>query len=188
MIVNRTYDFPPQATASGLLDDVSRVLNSRALRWYVSSAGLDGYRVEATECTDSAPPAREIPDSLVGRSGKSAVISLVPTGIGCAIGGYAGDAGPATSLLAAAAGLVITNPNAVNASNFIVAERGIVYAEGYSLDLFSRGRVNLHVPHANKIGVIVEKAPKAALAEVINTINAVRAVHGVDIVDYVITD
>ena len=36
---------------------------------------------------------------------------VIPTGVGCAVGGYAGDALPAARLLAAASGCLITHPN-----------------------------------------------------------------------------
>ena len=38
------------------------------------------------------------------------VLMLVPTGIGCEIGGYAGDALPSARLLAAASDCLITHP------------------------------------------------------------------------------
>ncbi|HEY6311228.1 MAG TPA: DUF3326 domain-containing protein [Streptosporangiaceae bacterium] len=188
MIINRSYKIPLGTGIEGLLAEVSRMCAGEILRWFIGMVGADGYLVETTECTAAAPPAWEIPAFLPAPPGKSVVISLIPTGIGCAVGGYAGDAAAATALLAAAAEHVITNPNALNASNFIGAERGVVYTEGYSLDLFSSGKVPLFVPYANKIGVIVERASDDALAEVINIINAVRAVHGVEIVDYIVTD
>jgi hypothetical protein len=37
-------------------------------------------------------------------------LMVVPTGIGCEIGGYAGDALPSARLLAAASGCLITHP------------------------------------------------------------------------------
>jgi Protein of unknown function (DUF3326) len=164
------------------------VRTREALRWYISAAGPGGYRVETTECTEAAPPPWAIPGYPPPRSNKHAVISLVPTGIGCAIGGYAGDAGPATALLAGVADLVITNPNAVNASNFIGIDPAVVYTEGYTLDLFAAGKAGLFLPFANKVGVIVEQAASEALTEVVNIMNVARAVYGVDIVDYVVTN
>ena len=41
---------------------------------------------------------------------------VIPTGIGCELGGYAGDAIPAARLLAAASGCLITHPNVMNAA------------------------------------------------------------------------
>ena len=44
-------------------------------------------------------------------------LMLVPTGIGCDIGGYAGDALPSARLLAAASGCLITHPNVMNGAS-----------------------------------------------------------------------
>jgi len=188
MIINRSYEISAVPTSRDLIAEVEHAHIGETLRWFISEAGPSSYRVETTECTDQAPPARKLPVQTQAPSGKTVAISLIPTGIGCSIGGYAGDAGPATALLAETADFLVTNPNAVNASNFIGPERDVVYTEGYSLDLFSRGEANLFIPRANKIGVIVERADDSALAEVFNVINTVRAVHGVDIVDYVVTE
>ena len=54
----------------------------------------------------SASPAAPLPTVMV-----------LPTGIGCAIGGYAGDALPAARLLAAASGCLITHPNVMNGAD-----------------------------------------------------------------------
>ena len=45
------------------------------------------------------------------------VVMLVPTGIGCEIGGHAGDAGPAARLLATVCDRLILHPNVVNGSD-----------------------------------------------------------------------
>lgn len=189
VIVNRTYEIPSSAIAEpgGVLAAVARSLTGEPLRWFVSAAGPDHLRIESTECDPGSLPSSPEADSAPAPSGRAVAVSLIPTGIGCAIGGYAGDAGPATGLLASAVDLLVTNPNAVNASNFIAGDQRIIYTEGYTLDLFSAGKAILRVPRANRIGVIIERAPDEALAEVLNVINAVRAVHGVDIIDYEIT-
>ena len=64
------------------------------------------------------------------------VVQLIRTGIRCEFGGFAGDACPATNLLAATADFLVTHPNAVNASEINVrqAERqrvfwGIAFSE-----------------------------------------------------------
>ena len=44
----------------------------------------------------------------------SPTIFIVPTGIGCEVGGFAGDALPTAKLLASASGCLITHPNAVS--------------------------------------------------------------------------
>jgi hypothetical protein len=44
------------------------------------------------------------------------VVQIIPTGIGCEFGGYAGDAGPVTNLLASVVDFLVTHPSTVNAS------------------------------------------------------------------------
>ena len=45
------------------------------------------------------------------------VVMIIPTGIGCEIGGHAGDATPAAKLLASVCDKLIIHPNVVNASD-----------------------------------------------------------------------
>jgi Protein of unknown function (DUF3326) len=159
--------------------------SSKLLRWYVAFADANEVTIEATV---SNSPLR-LPDSPTRYTpGASAVVSVIPTGVGCAIGGYAGDAAPVSSLLAAACDYVITNPNAVNASNFIHLEPNLVYTEGSMIDLFCRGRADLHIPHVNRIGLIIERCSDDQLDHILNLVNAVRAVHGLDIAGYVVTN
>jgi hypothetical protein len=157
------------------------------LRWFISKVTEDDIQVEITlfEETegDSSKGAIETlyPD-------KSVVLSVIPTGIGCTIGGFAADAAPATAVLASACDYLITNPNAVNGSNFIFKADNVLYTEGFIIDQFCKGLVNLYRPYANKVGLIINKPNRRELEIVFNIINAVRAVHGIDIEDYVITD
>ncbi|HXO22332.1 MAG TPA: DUF3326 domain-containing protein [Thermoanaerobaculia bacterium] len=171
----------------GLPEAVEESAPGRVLRWYVAQAGADEVVVEAT--IDSEPLER-FDDSVLGEHypGKTVAVSIIPTGVGCSVGGFAGDAAPATRLLSAATDYLITNPNAVNASDFIRLDANVLYAEGYCIDLFSRGLVNLYLPYANRVGVIIERSSEAKLDLAFNVINAVRAVHGVDIEHCVITD
>ncbi|MBA3469564.1 MAG: DUF3326 domain-containing protein [Herpetosiphonaceae bacterium] len=166
---------------------IEHLVSGDVLRWYISKVTAAEVFVEATICSE---PLGETSDSVMGQfySGKSAVLNLIPTGIGCDIGGYAGDAGPATALLASCCDYLVTNPNAVNASNFIMMDKNIVYTEGYCIDLFSRGLINLHIPYSNKIGLIIEKTDDEHLDVVFNILNTVRAVYGVDVEHFVITD
>lgn len=167
---------------------IGRAVGQNALRWYVAQLTKDEMVVEATLSEEASGQfGGEAERRLY--PGKTAVLSVIPTGIGCSIGGYAGDASPATNLLAATADYLITNPNAVNASNFINLDNGgVVYTDGGCIDLFCRGLVDLHLPYSNRVGLIIEKAEDRKLDVVFNVLNTVRAVHGVDIADYVITE
>jgi len=156
------------------------------LRWYISKVENDGDEIVIDaalyrrEDRDKVSPVRREDDLYPG---KSVAVSIIPTGVGCDIGGYAADAAPATALLASCSDYLITNPNAVNASNFIAMDSNVFYTEGYSIDLFCKGEINLYKPYANKVGLIVEKTDDENLDVVYNIVNTVRAVHGVNIQD-----
>ncbi len=157
------------------------------LRWFIAEITDKEVSVELTLSEkESYPFPTEHVTSYY--PGKSAVVSIIPTGIGCAIGGYAADAAPVTSLLASCTDFLITNPNAVNASNFIHIDKNVLYTEGFMIDQFCKGVINLYQPFANKVGLIVEKADKQELEVIFNIVNTVRAVYGVDLETVVITE
>ena len=66
-------------------------------------------------------------------------LMVVPTGIGCEIGGFAGDALPSARCLAAASGCLITHPNVMNGAALYWRDPRIHYVEGYALDRFAAG-------------------------------------------------
>ena len=116
-------------------------------------------------------------------------IFIVPTGIGASIGGYAGDASSYARKFSKYAKLIV-NPNVVNAGGFSGINDKMLYVEGYSLDEFCKGNINL-LPqeNQNKIGIVFDKAiPEDVLNVHINTVNAVKVVYGIDISDYEITE
>ncbi len=109
---------------------------------------------------------------------------IVPTGIGASIGGYAGDASVYARKFAKKSKLIV-NPNVVNAGGFSGITDNMLYVEGYSLDSFFRGEINLIPSVNNKIGIIYDKAiPNDVLNIHINTQNAVKTVYGVDLSEY----
>lgn len=173
--------------AGSLPAAIDKRLNGSALRWYIAQVHEDELLIEATFYAGRSNKYFEPIDNQF-YPGKQVVLSIIPTGVGCQVGGYAGDAAPVTSLLASTADYLITNPNAVNGSDFIGLDANVLYTEGSSIDLFCRGLINLYVPYANKVGIIVEKAEDRTLDHIFNIINTVRAVHGVEIVEYLITD
>ncbi|MBO7673070.1 DUF3326 domain-containing protein [bacterium] len=113
---------------------------------------------------------------------------IIPTGVGASIGGFAGDGSPYARKLSENCRLIV-NPNVVNAGGFSGINDKMFYVEGYSLDEFFKGKINLKPSKNNKIGVIFDKAiPEKILNVHINTINAVKAVYGIDIPHWQITD
>ena len=82
-------------------------------------------------------------------------ILVIPTGIGCEIGGFAGDALPTAKLLASATGCLVTHPNVMNGGALSEKDERIFYVEGYSLDRFARGEIGLKKVNQQKIGIIL---------------------------------
>ncbi len=58
------------------------------------------------------------------------VAMLIPTGIGAAIGGHAGDATPVAQLLASVCDSLVIHPNVVNASDINEMPANALYVEG----------------------------------------------------------
>ncbi len=81
---------------------------------------------------------------------------IIPTGIGCSVGGYAGDAIPAARLLACASDCLITHPNVMNGGSLYWPDTCIQYVEGYSLNLFASGEVFLKPVRQQKVGVLLD--------------------------------
>ncbi|MEK0326305.1 MAG: DUF3326 domain-containing protein, partial [Nitrosopumilus sp.] len=71
------------------------------------------------------------------------VVMIIPTGIGCAIGGHAGDATPAAKLLAQTCEKLFLHPNVVNASDINEMPLNSLYVEGSILDRFLEGMIEL---------------------------------------------
>ncbi|MBR6098808.1 DUF3326 domain-containing protein [bacterium] len=116
-------------------------------------------------------------------------IFIVPTGIGASIGGYAGDAAAYAREFSKYAKLIV-NPNVVNAGGFSGINDNMLYVEGYSLDEFVKGNINLLPSDTpNKVGIIFDKSiPEDVLNVHLNTMNAVKVVYGVNVSEYVITE
>lgn len=113
---------------------------------------------------------------------------IVPTGVGASIGGFAGDASRYAAEFAKFSKLIV-NPNVVNAGCFSGIKENMFYVEGYSVDEFFKGNINLIPSQHNKIGIVFDKAiPQDVLNVHINTVRAVKCVYGVDIPYYEITD
>lgn len=117
---------------------------------------------------------------------KSFVLAhIVPTGIKAEIGGYVGDATPATCLLGAASSQIIVHPNVVNGGIANYMPENAVYVEGYWLDEFFLGNVGFRkTSKSNKIGVIIDSGctDPTSFESAINTINFKRSNLGLDIV------
>lgn len=106
------------------------------------------------------------------------VVMVIPTGIGCKVGGHAGDASPSARLLAAVCDNLIIHPNVVNASDINEMTSNMWYVEGSILDRFLQGQIALEDVYSNKILLIVNKP---LMSETINSVNAARNTLGVEV-------
>ncbi|MEA5506130.1 DUF3326 domain-containing protein [Halotia wernerae UHCC 0503] len=116
-------------------------------------------------------------------------ILIIPTGIGAAIGGYAGDALPVAKVLAQVCDRLITHPNVLNGASLYWNIDNAFYVEGYGLDKFAAGCWGLRPVRTNKIGLLLDQGiePELRLRH-LQAADAVRATLGLNLTDYVITD
>jgi len=106
------------------------------------------------------------------------VVLVIPTGVGAAIGGDAGDGNPVAKLIAKCCDILITHPNVVNASDINEMPENVLYVEGSMLDEFLSGNIELQpVRTFNKILVV---ANHPVMHETVNAVSASRATIGID--------
>ncbi|HVL58802.1 MAG TPA: DUF3326 domain-containing protein, partial [Burkholderiaceae bacterium] len=109
-------------------------------------------------------------------------VLLIPTGVGCTIGGHAGDANPLAMLVASACDTLVLHPNVVNASDLNELPANALYVEGSVLSRLMMGTVGLARPRANRVLVIAAEHEEQMLAHATeNSVNAARATFGIEI-------
>ncbi len=114
---------------------------------------------------------------------------LIPTGIGCEIGGYAGDAIPFARLLAAASGCLITHPNVMNGASLYWNDERIQYVEGYGIDRFVCDEFLLRPVRKQKVGILLDAGLETDLRQRhLQVVDGCRAALGLDLGPVVTTD
>ncbi|MDX2244284.1 MAG: DUF3326 domain-containing protein [Leptolyngbyaceae cyanobacterium bins.302] len=116
-------------------------------------------------------------------------VLIVPTGVGAAIGGYAGDALPVARAIAQVSDRLITHPNVLNGAMLYWHLPNALYVEGYGLDQFAAGNWNLNPVHQNRIGLVFDQGiePDLRLRH-LQVADATRATLGLNLTDYIVTD
>ncbi len=116
-------------------------------------------------------------------------VLIIPTGIGAAIGGYAGDALPVARAIASVCDRLITHPNVLNGAQLYWSMPNAFYVEGYGLDKFAASRWGLRPVRQNRIGLILDRGiePELQIRQ-LQAAEAARATLGLSLTDYVITD
>lgn len=117
------------------------------------------------------------------------VALIIPTGIGAAIGGYAGDALPVARAMGSICDRLITHPNVLNGAQLYWPIPNALYVEGYGLDQFAAGRWGLRPIHGNRIGLILDQSIEPDLRiRHLQAADAARATLGLSLTDAVLTD
>lgn len=116
-------------------------------------------------------------------------VLIVPTGIGAAIGGYAGDALPVARAISHVVDRLITHPNVLNGAQLYWSLPNAFYVEGYGLDQVAAAEWGLRPVHQNRIGLVLDQAiePDLRLRH-LQVADATRATLGLTLTDYVVTD
>ncbi|KAJ8447652.1 hypothetical protein Cgig2_031706 [Carnegiea gigantea] len=116
-------------------------------------------------------------------------VMIVPTGVGAAIGGFAGDALPVARALASVVDCLISHPNVLNAAMLYWPLQNILYVEGYALDRFAEGIWALQPVHQNRVGLVLDAAIESELRlRHLQVADAVRASLGLPVLEYAVTD
>lgn len=108
-------------------------------------------------------------------------VLLVPTGIGCEIGGHAGDAMPVAALAASVADTLITHPNVVNASDIMELPSNGLYVEGSVISRLLAGTVALRPVRSNRILTVIDDHQLHRYTNAaVNAVSAARISFGLD--------
>ncbi|XP_059316804.1 uncharacterized protein LOC132067556 isoform X2 [Lycium ferocissimum] len=116
-------------------------------------------------------------------------VMIVPTGVGAAIGGYAGDALPVARALSSVVDCLISHPNVLNAAMLYWPMPNALYVEGYALDRFAEGLWALQPVHQNRVGLVFDAGiEEELLIRHLQVVDATRASLGLPVVGYTVTD
>ena len=185
---------PRPADGVPLMEYFERTVNdmlvdgSTPVRFVVTGSDSDNYYCELGIVTDDSTAYidgfesifrfRERPWEL---EDEFTTVLLVPTGIGAAIGGHAGDATPVAKLLSSVSSTLITHPNVVNASDINELTDNSLYVEGSVITQLLMGTVGLQQTRSNRILVVIDEHMDYRIKEdTVNAVSAARATLGLD--------
>ncbi|MCP9884345.1 DUF3326 domain-containing protein [Synechococcus sp. ATX 2A4] len=125
----------------------------------------------------------------IGSATPFPLLLVIPTGIGCQIGGYAGDGLPAARLLAAASGCLITHPNVMNGAALYWSDPRIHYVEGWALNRFAAGDLALAPVRQRQVGLLLDAGIEPDLRQRhLQVADACRATLGLAVGPVLITE
>lgn len=116
-------------------------------------------------------------------------VLIVPTGVGAAIGGYAGDALPVARAMGGLVDRLVTHPNVLNGAMMYWPMDNAWYVEGHALDRFAAGECGLRAVHQNRIGIVIDRAVEHELkVRHLQVADAAQATLGLDVAGYMVTE
>ena len=186
------FQLPSPPSGGSLLDWLAQKTGERLapdealVRFVVTESNRSAYKCEATAFQGGGISHPFPPDLVMAfRKRRSEnterfnVAMLIPTGIGAAIGGHAGDATPAAQLLASVCDTLVIHPNVVNASDINEMPANALYVEGSVLCRLVMGTVGLQPVRANRVLVLIHPHPDRVFTDLaINAVNAARSSYG----------
>ena len=158
------------------------------VRLVITESNQDFYNCEGTTYK-SGDDAHLIPPGMVlefckrksENTSRFNVVMLVPTGIGAAIGGHAGDATPVAQLLASVCDNLIIHPNVVNASDINEMPGNALYVEGSVLCRLLMGTVGIQPVRSNRVLVLLHPHADRVFTDLaVNAVNAARSSYGLN--------
>lgn len=193
---------PPIQGHRTLLAHLASAVSARAhadlvpLRLAVTASSNTGYRIElgVLKGVQAAKRVRagsifELRRRAFAAADAFVTVFVVPTGIGSAVGGHAGDATPAAQLLASVSDTLVTHPNVVNASDVNELPANALYVEGSVLARLLMGTVGLAPARSNRVFVVADAHPDSLFADqAVNSVNASRSSFGLDCAGVVLLD
>ena len=191
LLTEKEIKIPIDDVNNGLLDYFrKRVLESLSsdeipIRFVITQTDSDGYSCELGVLSAGKNLKGSIFDvnkRKFENVDQFNAVLLVPTGIGCEIGGHSGDAGPIARLLASACDNLITHPNVVNASDINELPENGLYVEGSVITRLLMGTVALQPVRSNRVLLVIDEHYEDILFDnaAINSISAARAAFGLD--------
>ena len=173
-----------------LADHTKRKLpvGEELVRLVVTESNQDFYNCEATTYRAGSDAhlispgmALEFRRRRSENTGRINVAMLIPTGIGAAIGGHAGDATPVAQLMASVCDNLVIHPNVVNASDINEMPANALYIEGSVLCRLIMGTVGIQPVRANQVLVLLHPHPDRVFTNLaINAVNAARSSYGLN--------
>jgi hypothetical protein len=187
------------APIDGLQKAVSEACGKKAAPIRVAMVGKNrlGHVCEMEAIAGGASGKSPIPGSVFDyrqrkteRTSEFNAVMLIPTGVDCAIGGHAGDATPASRILASQVDNLVLHPNVVNASDINEQAENCLYAEGSLICRLMMGTIGLRKVRQNRVLLVTEERPEAphVVDNTINCAEGARATLGMDIQDVLVLE